>query len=398
VRPDGLARPAALPRLAPTEGGGRLTAWLDWPLRLRDRLLASPRFQRWAADFPLTRPIADRRARALFDLCAGFVFSQVLLACVELGVSEILAGGPRTVEEMARRLALSPDRAERLLRAAVALRLVEYRTAGRFGLGSLGAALLGNPGVAAMIEHHRLVYTDLADPVALLRGKCETGLSRYWPYAGSGAAEAAAAPQVAPYTALMAASQALIADDILDAYPICRHRCILDVGGGDGAFLAAAADRGPRLRLLLFDLPAVAAQAAHRFAAAGLARRAEAVGGNFLADPLPRGADVITLVRVLHDHDDGDALTLLRAIRRAVPPRGVLLIAEPLAGARGTERVGDAYFGFYLCAMGRGRARRLDEIAGLLAAAGFGRPRRIPTRRPLLTSLVMAQAQSAKDG
>ncbi|MCC7280468.1 MAG: methyltransferase, partial [Chromatiaceae bacterium] len=51
---------------------------------MRNRLLASPAFQRWAVDFPLTRPIAQRRARALFDVTAGFVYSQILFACVRL--------------------------------------------------------------------------------------------------------------------------------------------------------------------------------------------------------------------------------------------------------------------------------------------------------------------------
>ncbi len=37
----------------------------------------------------------------------------------------------------------------------------------------------------------------------------------------------------------MAASQPLVADEILDAYPFARHRCLLDVGGGDGSFLAS---------------------------------------------------------------------------------------------------------------------------------------------------------------
>ena len=63
----------------------------------RDRLLASRRFQRWAAAFPLTRPIARRRARALFDLCAGFVYSQVLFACVRLKLFDALAAGPLAV-------------------------------------------------------------------------------------------------------------------------------------------------------------------------------------------------------------------------------------------------------------------------------------------------------------
>ena len=58
-------------------------------------------------------------------------------------------------------------------------------------------------------------------------------------------------------------------------------------------------------------------------------------------------------------------LALLRSIRLALPPDGVLLIAEPMAETRGAEKVGDAYFGFYLLAMGRGRPRAIGEIAQL---------------------------------
>ncbi len=55
----------------------------------------------WAAAFPLTRPIARRRTRALFDLCAGFVYSQILLACVQLQLFDILAERPATAAALA---------------------------------------------------------------------------------------------------------------------------------------------------------------------------------------------------------------------------------------------------------------------------------------------------------
>lgn len=367
--------------------------WLDRCLALRDRLLANPGFQLWAAGFPLTRRVARRRAQALFDLCAGFTYSQVLLACVQLRLFEHLREGPQGAAALAGRLGLPPQGTERLLRAAAALRLASRRGEGRYGLGPLGAALLGNPAVAAMVEHHALLYADLHDPVALLRGeRGGAALAHYWPYAAAERPDALGAEQVASYTALMAASQPMIAQEVLDAYPVRRHRCLLDVGGGDGAFLTAAGARAPGLRLVLFDLPAVAERARARFAAGGLAGRAEAVGGDFLRDRLPPGADAVSLVRVLHDHDDPGALALLRTVRRALPPGGTLILAEPMAGTPGAESVGDAYFGFYLLAMGRGRPRGADEIASLLRAAGFAGMRLVPTRRPFLTRLMLARA------
>jgi demethylspheroidene O-methyltransferase len=373
--------------MSPLAPSLKADAWLA----RRDRLLASPRFQRWAASFLPTQWIARRRARELFDLCAGFVYSQVLAACVRLRLFERLAEAPATSVELAPRLEMSPAALERLLEAATALRLVERRASGRYGLGVLGAALLGNPGVAAMVEHHRLLYGDLRDPVALLRGQRDTALSRYWAYARCPEPGQAGAAQVAEYTALMSASQPLVAGEILDAYPLRRHRCLLDVGGGDGSFAVAAAARAPLLRVILFDLPAVAEVARARFAAAGLADRATAIGGDFGRDPLPAGADLAALVRVVHDHDDAAALRLLRAVRAALVPGGTLLLAEPMADAPGAEPVA-AYFQMYLWAMGQGRPRPPAQLGELLHHAGFGRVRRLRTRAPLLTGLLAATA------
>ncbi len=381
----------------PARAAGRATrrgntlSWSEWWLDRRNRLLASARFQRWAAAFPATRPIARRRARELFDLCAGFVYSQVLLACVRLKLFELLASGPQSRSELAMRMALPPDAATRLLAAAVSLRLLERRGDDRFALGPLGATLVGNGAVLAMIEHHALLYADLADPVALLR--CESpapALAEYWPYARATDPAQVEPARVAAYSALMSASQPLVADEILDAYPLRGHRCLLDVGGGDGAFAVAAARRARQLRLVLFDLPAVAALARSRLDAAGLGDRAQVVGGNFLVDRLPEGADVASLVRVIHDHDDASALAVLRAVRRALAGDGTLLLAEPMAGVAGAEPIGDAYFGFYLLAMGRGRARTPAELTALLQSAGFGRVEHVPTRQPLQTGLLVA--------
>jgi demethylspheroidene O-methyltransferase len=357
-----------------------MTLLLAW----RDRLLGRPGFQRWAARFVLTRGVARREARALFDICAGFVYAQVLAACVELDLFERVAAGSVRVEVLASACAVPEPTMRMLVGAASSLRLLRERR-GSVRLGALGAALRGNPGIAAMVAHHRLFYADVADPVALLRGEVDTHLARFWPYRGQ-AGEAGA------YSALMAATQPMIAGEILDAYDFSKHRVVLDVGGGDGSFLAAVGARAPAVGLQLFDLPAVAEQAQARFARSGLGARARAFGGDFTVDALPAGADLITLVRVLHDHDDVRALNLLRAVRAAFSPGARLLLAEPMTGAAGAEPIGAAYFGFYLLAMGSGRARRPAEIESLLNQAGFSRVQHVPTRQPMLTGLLTAEA------
>lgn len=360
--------------------------------RLRDRLLCSPRFHRLATAFPLTRPIARRRARDLFDLCAGFVYTQVLFSCVRLKLFDQVAQQPLTVEELAARLQLPVHGAERLVRAAIALRLLETRDAGRIGLGALGAALCGNPGVQAMVEHHALLYADLADPLPLLRDeRDERALASYWAYADGNQPAALTPEQVAPYSALMSASQHFVATEILDAYPFARHTQLLDVAGGEGTFAISAGRQAPALRLTVFDLPAVAERARANLAAAGMAARSTAMGGSFIDDALPAGADLITLIRVAYDHDDARVLALLKKIHAALPPEGTLLIAEPMRSPAGNDPMADAYFGFYLLAMGRGRARSFAEFRELLLAAGFTRIEPLRSRAPLLTSLITAR-------
>lgn len=372
-----------------------LAAWIDRFRDFRNRKVADPAFRRWAGRFPLTRPIARRQARTLFDLTAGFVYSQVLAACVRVDLFELLSAGPLDVDAIAGRVDLPREGAERLLKAAAALDLVAARGGGRYALGGLGAALVGNAGVKAMILHHDILYGDLRDPLALLAGRAEAELGRYWAYAGGDRAVPAEPRRHADYTRLMAASQAFVTAEILDAYPLGAHRSMLDVGGGDGTFLIAAGRAATRLNLALFDLPPVAAIARQRILAAGLAGRVKAHGGSFLDDALPPGADLVTLNRVLHDHDDPAALALLEAIRKAIAPRGTLLIAEPMAGTPGAKASGDAYFGFYLLAMGQGRPRTLEEIGGLLARAGFGAMREVRTNTPLIARIVVARPRGS---
>jgi demethylspheroidene O-methyltransferase len=198
--------------------------------------------------------------------------------------------------------------------------------------------------------------------------------------------------RVAEYSALMTASQPMVIDEVLDAWGFHRHRRMLDVGGGEGRFVSAVAQRAAGLELMLFDLPPVAALARQRLAGLGLGDRVQTFGGSFFDDPLPQGADLVTLVRVLFDHDDEHALAILKAARAALPSGGTVLVAEPMAQTPGAHAMGDAYFGFYLLAMGRGEARSVEDMRHLLTQAGFVDFRAVKTRLPLQAGVVVARA------
>lgn len=362
--------------------------WAVWR-RWRNARAADPAFQAWAGGLPVARELARKDGEALFDLVAGFVHSQILLALVELEVLEALLPRDLSAEALAERAGVAPERMEALARAGVALGLMERTRAG-YGLSRKGAAVLGAPGLADMIRHHKVLYRDLADPAAFLREETETELARFWPYV-FGAEGATDAEDAARYSDLMTRSQAMVAEETLRAVSLKGVERLMDVGGGTGAFLIAAGKVQPSLRMILFDLPAVVAGAPPRLEAAGLAHRTTVVPGSFRDDPLPRGADAISLVRVLYDHADGTVAELLEDVFDALPPGGRLIVSEPMSGGERPERAGDAYFAFYTMAMRTGRARSAAEIVDLATAAGFEEARGVPTRRPFVTSVVTAR-------
>ena len=110
---------------------------------------------------------------------------------------------------------------------------------------------------------------------------------------------------------------------------------------------------------------------------------------------MPTGFEIVTLNRVLHDHDDEHALRLLRAVRAATlrtatSSGGRLLLTEPMADTPGAEAMGHAYFGMYLWAMGRGRSRSAQTITAMLKSVGFTHIKELKTSIPLQARILIA--------
>jgi hypothetical protein len=104
-----------------------------------------------------------------------------------------------------------------------------------------------------------------------------------------------------------------------------RVRSVVDVGGGTGAMLAALLGAHPHLRGTLVDVPATVARSAATFQAAGVAGRVETAGQSFF-DPLPAGADVYLLRKVLNDWPDSETVAILGRCAEAARPAGRVVV------------------------------------------------------------------------
>jgi demethylspheroidene O-methyltransferase len=63
-----------------------------------------------------------------------------------------------------------------------------------------------------------------------------------------------------------------------------------------------------------------------------------------------------------------------------------------MAATRGAEAMGDAYFGFYLLAMGSGRPRSAVRLAEMVREAGFREARLMRSPRPIMTQVLVGYA------
>ncbi len=367
------------------------TSDLTWKTRLvlrRNAVLGSARFQAWASRWPIFCTVARYRAARQFDLIAGFVYTQVVRVYIETGLLYAMRHAVISLEKVMESSGLGEAAALRLLRAGEAIGLAESPQPGLWTLGQTGAELSANEGAMAMVRHHALLYRDLADPLELLRRDPGEGtaLSAFWTYARPGESDQSAQP----YSQLMAATQPMVWQQIIGRYRFDSHRRMLDIGGGSGGFVEAIGTHAPGLELGIFDLPEVVRLARERVAGTALQSRLTLHPGSFRHDPIPTGYDLVTLVRILHDHDDHVARALLSAIFESLPPGGKLLILEPMARTKGAEAMGDAYFGLYLWAMGSGRPRPFEEIAGMARNAGFARIVEIGTPLPIIARALLA--------
>ncbi len=158
-----------------------------------------------------------------------------------------------------------------------------------------------------------------------------------------------------------------------------RWECIVDVGGGQGAFLAGVLAAFPTTKGILFDLPHVVDGAGAVLQAHGVLDRCQTVGGSMFS-AVPAGGDAYIFKNVLMDEHDAAACAILRACRSAMSPSGRLIVIEPLLTE--PNRNAASLSDMTMLVMTGGHERTISEFARLFAEAGFDLEQSIVTPSP----------------
>jgi len=304
----------------------------------------------------------------LRSMVTGFRLSAALAVAADLGLSDELVAGPRSVAELAATVSADQETLYRLMRALATVGLYDEQDDGRFALTPLGEGLRSDvPGSL------RPLARTLTDPAVWaawghLGHSVRTGDNAFESLHGVDVwTHRRRTPEHnAIFNDNMSSLSSLVADAVATAYDFAGLFSVVDVGGGQGVLIEAVLTRHEHLTGTVFDLPHVVAQAPTAEATPSVASRWSAASGSFF-DAVP-AADCYLLKAVLHDWPDDRCVEILRACRRGLRPRGVVLVVETLLGREGHE-VDAAFSDLNMLVLPGGRERTEQEYAALFDAA-----------------------------
>ena len=308
---------------------------------------------------------------ALWRMTNGYQVSQAIHVVATLRIADLLEDGPRSADELAEATGTHATALYRILRALASVGVFAEETDGRFGLtplaehlrtdasGSLRswAMLIGRP-------YHFTTWGHLLHSV-------KTGVPAFPEVYGMTTWEYRAAhPEEGEiFDAAMTGLSLAEAEAVVRSYDFSGISVLVDVGGGEGALLAAILAANPALRGILFDQRHVVVGVGPLLEQAGVADRCEVVGGSFF-EAVPEGADAYLLASIIHDWDDAAAIEILSKCRAAIADTGRLLLVE--RRIRPANEPDPAKFiDLMMLVMLGGQERTADEYERLYAGAGF---------------------------
>jgi hypothetical protein len=335
------------------------------------------------ADAPLDE------AQALHALGLGFMAARTLHVALELRLFTHLAARAQPLVQVAQALGLVERAAGRLLYACAALGLVQA-TGGVFRNTPLTQKYLVE-GQPTFIGSYLLMFDALnyhrweQMGAALRHNGPVDDISHPYRYLADDVEDAAT------FSAAQHAGSRSLGQALARRVDFAPFTCLLDLGGGSGAYTVAILHRYPHLRAILFDFPQVGRLAETVIHQEGLTDRVQIVGGDYEHDVLPPGPDVVLWSGNLHASSPESCRRVLTRLHTLLPPGGMVLIHDYLLDDTHSGPLIPALLALHLTLVSEdGQVYSGAELRDLLAQAGFEAVR----LEPFLTghsSLVIAQ-------
>jgi len=300
-------------------------------------------------------------------MVTGYRLSAALNVAADLAISDLLAEGPRSADDLAAATGTDPDTLRRLLHALATMGVYDERPDGSFANTELGEGLRSDVADSVRPLARTLNSPELWAAWGHLHHSVRTGENAFRAKHGVDAwtRRQGDPEQNAIFNQTMTTQTSVIAPAVAEACDFSGCSTVVDVGGGQGALLEAVLTRHPHLSGTVFDQAHVVAS---QPASSDLGPRWSAASGSFF-DAVPE-ADAYLLKSILHDWPDQECVDILATCRRSLRPGGVVLVVETVLGRPGFEAEA-AFSDINMLVMPGGRERTEQQYAALFASAGL---------------------------
>ena len=340
-----------------------------------------------AAGRNTARPEAAAR---LLELIQVRLVSEAIHVVAALGIADLLADASKGTDQLAEATGADAPSLRRVMRALARFNIFSQESADRFALGPLGE-LLRRDGEGSLHSAALLFGGETGASVVELFENCvRTGESASQKLSG-GSANCfdwllRSPERTKLFNTVMTAFSILHLTSVLEAYDFSQATKIVDVGGGLGRNIVEILKKNPGAHGVLFDLPHAFDGGQRTIAQAGLHKRCEVISGDFFVS-VPVGADAYLLSRVIHDWDDEKAVAILKVVRRAIAPRGKVVLLETMLRP-GASTVYPTLSDLNMLLMTGGCERTEAEYRAVCRAAGFELTKTVATKSPTGTAVI----------
>ena len=321
----------------------------------------------------------------LMQLSLGYMASASIQVAAKLRIADLLAHGPRTIDELAHAAGAHPDRLYRVLRVLASLGVFSEPTPRSFALTPAAECLRSDApnsfrDMALWITSpfHFRTYAELLHSVKTGEITCDhvhgKPIFEFLPEN----------PEISElFNNGMTCLSRVVTPALLEAYDFAGIHTLMDVAGGHGALLRAILNKHPQMRGILIDLEHVIEGAKKLPENQALAARCEFLSADFFAE-VPTAADAIIMKHIIHDWDDDKAALILRNCRKALggKPNAKILLVESVLPA-GSEPHPGKFIDLEMFVFPGGRERTEEEFRKLFAMAGLRLNRVVPMKAPL---------------
>jgi C-methyltransferase len=326
--------------------------------------------------------MTDKASSQMLQMLNAFLTVQAVYVAANLGVADLMAGGPTSVDDLAKTTGAHRPSLYRLLRMLAGAGVFQEDADGRFALTPLGETLRSEGPESVRDWALYVGAPEMWEVWAGLQDSVMTGEAAFPRVRGTRLWEYMAAHSElrGPFDRWMGRQSEQHNAALVTSYDFTSFRTVADIGGGTGSTLAAILMANLSLRGILLDLPQVVADPAP-LSDARVVNRCEVIGGDML-QRVPAGADAYIVKRVLMDWGDEQAARILQNCAEAMPEDGKVLVVEMVLPPGNQPTPGKPFDVLMLLMHPGARIRTDAELGHLFGDAGLRVNRVIATPSP----------------